>query len=395
MGLTVGRFLVYFGVYAAILLAAAIGARSNEQDRTTEERERRLRRNPATEASRLAFALDLEARRDSIARALRAAPASRGVTVIFPRSASERMRAVVDSGLRAVWREAGLDSARSPMVLLLAADQAARRDPDVELLRFTYTLLPAVTDGKTCVTVAPVEDMSAANDVARRDFARRLVSLARTQLGACILHARFGPPGPGMSAWMRGSAWSVARATFLAEPETPATAAPVFLLAGPSIREAGSSGSLFTHYYLEFGSPELIGAEHIACIAGRRARCETSVLPSAALVKRRTFSLASRDVLRHSSFFSMGWWSDSFLSFTEREIGRDRFERLWRTDKPLPAAFEEVAGVSLGDVARRQLMKDHGPVSSTPWPTRFEWIGNLAIIAAALGVVARGRPRPA
>jgi hypothetical protein len=192
----------------------------------------------------------------------------------------------------------------------------------------------------------------------------------------CSWHARYGKPGRGVAAWL-DSTYAIAIATRVPVP-------------------LGSDGGATVSYFVRGSS-----AATMACIAGRLEHCEGLMLerpysgfglahiPDAALTISggRSYSGAAR-----AFAYTL---PASLLQNLEHELGETRFREFWKSDEPVPVAFERVTGQPLDRWIRKVLRRDGANYIAGPMPQRRVSLAAVVLLPALLalgiaGVTRRG-----
>jgi len=379
---SVRRFVAYFAVFAALVSAGVIGLVESQRV------ERYSPRSPSVQATRLASAMALLVRRDSIVRALRSAPARPGLSIVLPAAAAPRDRAAIDAMIHRFWRDAVGDSARIPVIVLVTADAGRLPYPDVHPASADYVLLPSLTDGRACVVVLGTTLVGGPTPIRNVGITGTMM---RRHAGACAFLAKYGAPGAAMTRWLASSGWDPASFAVVGRDSA-------YLPDRRSAREElppRSSGAMARRYYYS-DDDFAVDARRISCVAGRDAMCT----PSEGQRNRyrpRGATWATTLVPAGVLAFPARYWGtqqtpdDALLSIVERAIGRERFAALWTTERPIPDAIRDAAGAPLGELVKRTLLHDMRPVAATPWPTPIEWLVNLGLIGALIGFVTRTR----
>jgi hypothetical protein len=220
-----------------------------------------------------------------------------------------------------------------------------------------YILPSRATD--RCIVVLP-----AGKGLSPWALARTLNSEdARMQiLGPCAFYAAFGLPGDSIRDWLRS------RGVLLA-------------LGGSWTQNAGalqtSGGEPFytssTSYYP--GPPNafyFMSGRAVNCVVGNRSACESIIMDRAST----PIPLAVGSVVRpgvgigpmnHGTGNDFRGREFEIVSDMVRSLGRERFERFWRSNDAVPTAFQKASGMSLGEWVsswgRERIDRiEHGPV---------------------------------
>jgi hypothetical protein len=336
-----------------------------------------------SQAERLGIAVQSLARRDSIARALRARPISPGLTVIVPgrHSAADQAR-LVDT-IRQTWRSYAGDAAKIPVVIVVVEQTESSQ---INARETSHAIAPSGLDGRTCAIVMTAPPLRAGKALpfdGLRDRPRELISM-------CVLLARHGMPGPGIANWLRSASWSAASVA----PTQLALRTPEAFVDQKSDSQPRSTGGYAyesargTSEWAVEGRVRLrLGTGEVGCLAGRDEACAA------------TFHAASdepawyRDALLPIEFVRTpraSWtrpWRSTLVANVERALGPEKFEQFWASTKSPEEALAELYPGGAGALVRDRLLESRHPLSRTPWPSSSEWILIVLLISVPIGTM--------
>jgi len=181
-------------------------------------------------------------------------------------------------------------------------------------------------------------------------------------LGPCAYHARFGPPGGAVDAWLRDGGVALA----ITSPGYPP----------PVRRPPQGRGRGWVVAALQGRIPWWSVDQRLAfplslnaCLAGHGTGCRDFVTGA----RRGDRALRAIDVYLESSWIVESGTA-TYLSDVLTEFGPERFASLWRADGTLEEAFASAVGADLGAWTRRWATERLGTGA-----------GSHAISIAALG----------
>jgi hypothetical protein len=233
-------------------------------------------------------------------------------------------------------------------------------------LTLSTKVLPPIKEiGDRCVTVIRVGRAAL--------IAPDTISADRQLLDACAFTDAFGTPGPQIQAWLLAGHMGFARSLSLVihdSAATPGWASYDFLYSNDAYsRCAGddlpSCSSLLSeapgYYWWDYWHDRSVSMPS-----------ESSELTQAA-----------------------GGFSATLLDAMVRDLGPDRFQRVWQSPRSFDAAYLGVTGEPLAAWVHRQVVARSGPYHIGPLPTATSAILTLFTIAASLAISVRMARRPA
>lgn len=267
---------------------------------------------------------------------------------------------------RGPWRGHG---AVGVMVILdTATFDVARKQGYVRRgwLLSTRILMPSPAFGNRCVTVVRL----------RGPVPTSLDSIAPsgTLLDGCAFFDAFGRPGAEISRWLTATRFGRARSYAFVLPDSLRPVADRYRLSPYGWR----TGSY---------------AAGRRCHAGVDAAC-MALLDSALTVG--SDGIARPPVNGSAGVTPQGADArDAMLGSLARDLGAPRFDRVWRSPKPLALAYLDETGEPLANWIRRQDVAQFaearlGPATS-PWSMSLTLLTVLALLGAAVRFAARPR----
>jgi hypothetical protein len=194
---------------------------------------------------------------------------------------------------------------------------------------------------------------------------------------ACAFFDAFGAPGAQIAAWLSATHFTFARRLSFA-PDTAEARVPWYAAGG---------------FWAE-------DAARPRCAGGDAAACRATLLP---------------DQTRNS--FSNGWWGTTDLSVPSldqsmersgssgfdgtlmeslvRDLGPERFQRMWQSSKALPDAYFDATGQPLASWLRERVVGYAGPYHLGPLPTPPAALLSIVTIVLFMAVSVRMARRPA
>jgi hypothetical protein len=90
----------------------------------------------------------------------------------------------------------------------------------------------------------------------------------------------------------------------------------------------------------------------------------------------------------------IGGFELTFLEAMVRDLGPARFQRMWRSQKPLPQAYFDETGEPFAGWVRGRLVQFYGPYHTGPLPTPNSMLLTIVAILAMAAISIRWAPRP-
>lgn len=336
----------------------------------------------------------LERRDSALALAARRPAATHdGARVIYGSDIPATVRSLLDSLLR---RE--LDGVRSaltasPVVIFFATDTASRASdglPAPSRARWIEAqyVLPAASDGRTCVSIVRVGH-SALDGRTRRNG--RLMSdialdhAAGKLLGPCAYIGAYGMPGKGVGQWMARSGYGLALRSPAPGTDTLRSARPTFTPERESIVEIILRASGWSP------QRDWLHPDVVACAAGDDGRCLAALSAGPADAAARAPGL-----LRSSGvpFDRDAWPADRsrlqgtgpwLMASLHDHAGPEAFRRFWTSELAPDEAWAAATGGPLASAARHWIGEtfDVGRTRRGPHPTAL--VFQLLLAAAGIG----------
>jgi hypothetical protein len=225
-------------------------------------------------------------------------------------------------------------------------------------------VLPATAaNGNHCVTIVRLRHRALSGEVS--------LPSDRLPLDGCAFTDAFGAPGPKIAEWLRAERYAYARRLSVAQPELPSK----------RVRYPYDQGSI--------QSMQCRGGDDAACIQATEQsqtwyRLYHYVPPWA----------APSDVESAELYRDMGAFDETFLEAMVRDLGPARFQRMWRSQKPLPEAYFDETGEPFAGWVRGRLTQFYGTYHTGPLPTPSSALLAIVAILAMAAISIRWAPRP-
>lgn len=345
---------------------------TREQGLDVRVQNRRVHGRLLWQAYRAAHDVDV-ARREFGAKAPGAA-ATGGMPVWFDadvpvatRREVSRLLAVDDSA-RGTWRGKG------GVGVLVFTDTATAVDGihlpwgfNSGLIASTTVLLPTRETGDRCVTVIRVGHLALLGGGA--------IPPDRGLLDGCAFYDAFGKPGPQVAAWMDSTKVSFARTLSFAPPDSMTV----------RLRRWGYEDSFYSDSHLA------------RCAANDVGACSALARVTAIPFYWRYWHDASVALPAEADEMDQRarGFSATLLDAMVRDIGPERFERVWQSPKPLDSAYFDETGEPLGTWIHRRVQLVDGPYHIGPLPTATSAVLTIVTIMLSLAVAVRFAQRPA
>ena len=234
------------------------------------------------------------------------------------------------------------------------------------LIAATKVLPPTRATGDRCVTVIHVGHLALLGGGA--------IPPDRGLLDGCAFYDAFGMPGAQIAGWMDSTKISYARALSFAPPDSLST----------RLRRWGYEDFFYSD--------------------GRYSRCAAGDLPACSAMIREPITsfywrywhdasvpppAESQEVLTRSRGFNAALLDDMV-----RDIGPERFERVWQSSKSLDSAYFDATGDQLAAWLHRRTVAMDGPYHIGPLLSTTSAIITLFSIALSLALSVRLARRP-
>ena len=228
----------------------------------------------------------------------------------------------------------------------------------------TVVLPPTAANGNHCVTVVRLRhhaftDMPAA------------FSTARLPLDGCAFTDAFGAPGPQIANWLQRSHFTFARRLSYSPSDTALKKAWAWYDNGDD------------------QSKRCRGGIDSACVASAVGDSRFDLWYG----WRPDYSVAAPDA-SDEVLGEIGGFRDTFMESLARDLGSARFQRMWRSQKPLAEAYFDETGEPLANWIRARQTLYNGPYKIGPMqPPSSAFLTLLSILILA-AITIRFAPRP-
>jgi hypothetical protein len=373
------RFFLWFVGGAVVIVAAVMVAVDIVDPVFINDSTPQPLREARWRGSRIARAIDAVELRDSVSAALRAHPAPNGLSIVLPNSVAAGRRESIAAGLREAWHRQAGDAAQYPVVILVRANKAGRKIAGFEYVPTELVLLEQDAGGNACVI-----ELSTASAAA---FSREEPDSTRSQwapgFGACGSFALHGPPGPGISRWLRSESWrpvtfysSAEAAAIMKDPKQPRSTGGF----------AMANGFRVPSWFGDGDTERSIAPDGAGCLAERREACLRLLTPGVMVDEWTHSSLVPRSIVQSRNSVGSGGWRRGLVTEIERGLGPEKFAQFWKsTTGPEETLSGLYPGGAAGLIHDRLAVAAH-PLTNNPWPTPVEWILHLAIVGTAVGI---------
>lgn len=387
--MTPGRWIVAC-IAGCLFLAAALLPPQPSAD----EPFYRWRPEPSAHTQALALRAKIDRIHASLLlQAYRSAHDEEAAQRVFGASSGGAATGAVVKGRMSVWFDADIpDVARRRVEQIIASEDSARGSwrgkGAVGILVFTDTA--ASVDGtrlpwgfnsglSVATKVLPVNAATGDRCVAVVRLGRlalapeSTIPADRQLLDGCAFYDAFGTPGPRIATWLQAEHAAFARALSFAPIDTV---------------PPGPQGWSDYDYFLGDQAGRCAGGDQTACI---------SMLNQTPQVDRWNFWHDGSVPLPNESpeiDQRPGGFRATLLDAMVRDIGPERFERIWQSPRTLDAAYFDVMGEPLAAWVRRRVVLSGGRYHIGPLPTATSTILTLLAIVTALALSTRFARRP-
>ncbi|MGH7656441.1 MAG: hypothetical protein ACREN6_17465 [Gemmatimonadaceae bacterium] len=320
------------------------------------------------------------ARTDEIARrefgsASAHKPASASVSVWYDTDVPQAVRLEVSRRVAAEDSARGSWRGKGRVGVLVLTDTATRVD-GVAMpwgfnsgLTVSTSVLPVGPEtGGRCVAVVRVGHLLLSGATA--------LPADRNLLDACAFYDAFGTPGPQVAAWLAAERFSYARALSFAPPDS-----------------AELKASRWEWQYEDF---VFTGENFTRCAADDAASCLAALHAPATDYRWFYWPDASvpepagaQEITQPARGFRNG-----LLEAMVRDIGPDRFQRVWQSPRALDEAYLDATGEPLAAWVHRRVVAISGPYHIGPLPTPTSAILTLVALTILAALTLRFARRP-
>lgn len=308
----------------------------------------------------------------------------------LPAETGDRIRSLVEQH----WTALGVPANRA-VIVAVVGDTVVRPHelPRQEISPLAVPIdafLPGANTGGACVSVLRLRLIPRSNMQGLRQFRATLSSseTINALLSPCAFFAAFGDPGPAIRNWVANSQLAASKFAAWNEQSDPWR---------PALNETPYGMNLAEEIALNTDPAwrlrRYVAPEGIACIANEANACSDILLRTrpprgdsawrANVVRSSGTTLSSFYLPRHPLPLgpSDGW----ILSEMARTLGRERFEKFWKSPLPVAEAFNQAAGEDIQDWTRRWAVRTYGPAQVGPAMSTLGLSTGLLIVLLGLG----------
>lgn len=132
----------------------------------------------------------------------------------------------------------------------------------------------------------------------------------------------------------------------------------------------------------------------LECLRGQLKSCERAVLPPPSLPNQET-AAGAFEAPPHEWLTPFGGATADFLSDLRRAKGDARFQRFWKSDLPVGAAFQDAFGTTIGQWTHEWLSRSWAGFRPGPLPARRSaaFAGGLMLVFLGVALTIGGRTR--
>jgi hypothetical protein len=256
---------------------------------------------------------------------------------------------------------------------VMVVTDTATKIGGVELIRSYYgdnrpntVVLPATSaNGNHCVTIVRLRHRALSGEVS--------LSPDRLPLDGCAFTDAFGAPGPKIAEWLRAARYSYARRLSLEEPKP-------------------ADKRFYAPYDLgDITSMQCRGGDDVVCVEAAQGTGPRRDSWWNGYWYDLSVPAPDESVERYGE---IGGFELTFLEALVRDLGPARFQRMWRSQKPLPEAYFDETGEPFAGWVRGRLVQFYGPYHTGPLPTPNSMLLTIVAILAMAAISIRWAPRP-
>ncbi len=233
-----------------------------------------------------------------------------------------------------------------------------------DMLWQTQYLLPAVTDGHSCLTMVTTFSWRSLHhgpeQVEQRRFAR--------ELGPCLFFGMYGRPGPDIERWLGGRGIDFAT-YFNPASRTRPIDSPVEI----------EYPLFFEMEWAVYGTMPL----GVQCVNGRVEECASAVHPADSAVRPMRPGFRAPSLPWRAPF---GALSGSYLADLHETLGPAAFGKFWRSTLPFDQAFKDATGKELGEWTHQWAVGRRGTLRPGPLPERRSVVRIAGLTVLLLGI---------
>ena len=273
-----------------------------------------------------------------------------------------------DESSRGTWRDKG------GVGVLVLTDTATTIDRirlpwgfNSGLIVSTKVLPPTRTTGDRCVAVIRVGRLALTGG--------GTIPADRSLLDGCAFYDAFGKPGPQVAAWLDSTNLSFARSLSFAPPD--------------SITLNLSKWGYENYIYGDVRFTRCAAGDFSACTAMLSDR-GTSIYWRFWHDNSVPIPAEGQEITQRGRGFSA-----TLLDAMVRDIGPERFERVWQSPKALDVAYFDVTGEQLAAWIHGRAVAVDGPYHIGPLPTATSGVLTIITIVLSLALAVRLARRPA
>lgn len=230
----------------------------------------------------------------------------------------------------------------------------------------TSILPPSRETGGRCVTVVRLRHTALA--------APPTIQGGRLPMDGCAFQDAFGPPGAWIAAWLASERFEFARRLALAQPAVEHDVQQY-------LWDQGGIASMQCRG----------GNDSMCVVAATKGTAWASAVtqyynPEEAGTDRRVESMET--LMRFDPI------DEGLLEALARDLGPTRFQRVWRSPKPLADSYFDETGETLARWERTRLVQAYGPYRAGPAPSVDIVIVTVSVVAliALLSIQRAARP---
>jgi hypothetical protein len=133
-----------------------------------------------------------------------------------------------------------------------------------------------------------------------------------------------------------------------------------------------------------------IGAHGAGCLARNDSACRELLTPPVMVDELTHASLIPRSIAQSRNSYGGSEWRRGLVAEIEKGLGEEKFARFWKSESGPVESLAQLYPGGATALIRDRLTESAKPLSRNPWPSVAEWLVQLGLAGAAIGLMAMG-----